>query len=332
MAPDWHNPSVAQSSAPPAFSGSRLTWADLPRAVRSRIAELACAQVTSETSATSGFSPGYAAILELGNGTEIFVKAVSPEQNPESPELARNEALVAEHLPAGVPAPRLLFSHDDGTWVILGFESVDGASPEMPWQPSDLDRALQAVTDLGAAGTPGPPGLPLLPDCLEPIMSGWKHLAADGAALDRAVAAVGPHGAWLRSHVDDLMGWSASALAASAGDTLVHGDLRADNIMLADRTVWIIDWPHAATGGALWYDLLAMLPSVAMQGGGDPVEIFAAHPNAVGADGDAVRSVLAGVTGYFVHGAVQPPPPGIANLRAFQLAQGVAALDWLRRL
>ena len=38
------------------------------------------------------------------------------------------------------------------------------------------------------------------------------------------------------------------------------------------------------------------------------------------------------LTGYFVHGAVQPPPLGIANLRAFQLGQGIAALSWLREL
>jgi hypothetical protein len=69
-----------------------------------------------------------------------------------------------------------------------------------------------------------------------------------------------------------------------------------------------------------------------MQDGGDPQTLFWAHPNAAGADRDAVRAVLAGITGYFVQGAVQPAPTGIANLREFQLAQGVSALDWLRRI
>ena len=75
-----------------------------------------------------------------------------------------------------------------------------------------------------------------------------------------------------------------------------------------------------------------MLPSVAMQDGGDPEALFWAHPNSFGADRDAVRSVLAGITGYLVHGAMQPAPTSIPNLREFQLAQGVAALDWLRRM
>ena len=320
-------------SVPLAFSGSRLGWADLPRAVRARIAELAGAEVISETSATSGFSPGYAAVLELGDGTEVFVKAVSPEQNPDSPDLARAEAVVAAQLPVDVPAPALLWSDVRDSWVLLGFAAVQGRSPRQPWEPDELRLVLAAVAALAEAGTPSSPGLRPLAGDVAVLAAGWDLLAADDDALRRAAELVGPHGPWVLEHVDSLVGWASAASAAAAGDTLVHGDLRADNVMIDGATdqVWLIDWPHAAGAGARWYDLLAMLPSVAMQGGGDPAEIFWSHPNARGADRDAVRAVLAGLTGYFVHGSVQPAPPGIANLRRFQAAQGVAALEWLRR-
>jgi hypothetical protein len=323
------------TTAPLAFSGSRLHWSDLPREVRARIAELAGADVVTETSATNGFSPGYAAVLGLGNGTQVFVKAVSPEQNPDSPDLARREIAVAAVLPPQVCAPHLWWSHDDGTWVLLGFQPVDGRAPEMPWRPDDLARALGALTDLAQYGTPAPAELPPLEDAMAELAAGWSLLAADGAAVDRAVAAVGEHGDWLRAHLDELADLADEAPAASVGDTLVHGDLRADNVMLApspDDRVWLIDWPHTCRDGARWWDLVGMLPSVAMQDGGDPQTLFWAHPNAAGADRDAVRAVLAGITGYFVQGAVQPAPTGIANLREFQLAQGVSALDWLRRI
>jgi hypothetical protein len=323
------------TTAPLAFSGSRLHWSDLPREVRARIADLAGADVVTETSATNGFSPGYAAVLGLGNGTQVFVKAVSPEQNPDSPDLARREIAVAAVLPPQVCAPHLWWSHDDGTWVLLGFQPVDGRAPEMPWRPDDLARALGALTDLAQYGTPAPAELPPLEDAMAELAAGWSLLAADGAAVDRAVAAVGEHGDWLRAHLDELADLADEAPAASVGDTLVHGDLRADNVMLApspDDRVWLIDWPHTCRDGARWWDLVGMLPSVAMQDGGDPQTLFWAHPNAAGADRDAVRAVLAGITGYFVQGAVQPAPTGIANLREFQLAQGVSALDWLRRI
>ncbi|MCL3860481.1 aminoglycoside phosphotransferase family protein [Actinotalea sp. K2] len=322
--------SVEQAS-PHAFGGSRLGWADLPRAVRARIADIAGAEVISETGATNGFSPGYAAVLELGDGTRVFVKAVSPEQNPDSPNLARSEIRVAERLPDGVPAPRLLWSDDDGAWVLLGFEAVEGRSPERPWRGQDLDRVLEALVDLAEAGSPSPPGLRALSRTLSDSFAGWRRLADAPADLERAVAAVGEHGGWMLEHLDDLVTWAEGGALAAAGDTLVHGDLRGDNVLLGPRHVWLIDWPHACGHGVAWYDLLAMLPSVAMQGGGDPHEIFWKHPNAHGADRESVRAVLAGVTSFFVHGSVQPPPQGIPNLRTFQLAQGMAALDWLRR-
>ena len=333
MAPvDWQNAGVTPHPAPLAFSGSRLGWADLPRSVRARIGELAGAEVISETSATSGFSPGYAAVVELGDGTQVFLKAVSPEQNPDSPGLARAEAVVAGLLPPAVPAPRLLWADDDGTWVILGFEAVHGQSPRQPWEQAELRLVMGALTALADAGTPADLGLRPLQDDVAVLAAGWDLLASDPPALERAAAVAGPHGAWLLDHLDDLTGWAAGAADASVGETLVHGDLRADNVMIdpgSDR-VWLIDWPHAAGAGARWFDLLAMLPSVAMQGGGEPASLFWDHPNARGADRDAVRAVLSGITAYFVHGSVQPAPPGIANLRRFQAAQGVAALEWLR--
>lgn len=321
------------TTGPLAFSGSRLSWGDLPRAVRARIAELAGAQVVTETAATSGFSPGYAARLELGDGTEVFVKAVSPAQNPDSPALARAEVTVAALLPPTIPAPALLWSADDGEWVLLGFEAVDGSAPEQPWQPDELRRVLHALTALASQGTPAPPGLRPLAEDVAAYARCWTSLADRPDDLARAVAAVGEHGPWLAAHLDEVRAWASGGPAAASGDTLVHGDLRADNVILDDDgAVWLIDWPHATGAGTPWYDLLAMLPSVAMQHGGDPQAIFWSQPTTSGVDRCAVRAVLAAVTGYLLHGAVQPPPPGIANLRPFQLAQAVAALDWLRRV
>jgi hypothetical protein len=91
-----------------------------------------------------------------------------------------------------------------------------------------------------------------------------------------------------------------------------------------------VDWPWACVGAA-WVDLLVLLPSVAMQGGPDPEPTFAAHPMAAGVDSDAVTATLAALAGYLVGASRLPAPPGLPTLRSFQLGQGLAALDWLRR-
>lgn len=328
----WHNQGVSRSRPPIAFSGSRLGWADLPRAVRARIVELCGAPVISEIASTSGFSPGYASVLELGNGTEVFVKAVSEEINVESAALARREITIGPLLPEDLPAPRLLWSDDDGTWVVHGIQVVHGRPPSTPWLRDELARCLEAVTGLAEVGTPAPAGLPELRETLDPLASSWRSLTDAPARLERALVAAGNHGHWVREHLDGLVDLAAAAPSAAVGGSLAHGDLRGDNMLLTPDEVWIVDWPHAAGGAAPWFDLLAMLPSVAMQDGGDPQELFWNHPVAAGADPDAVRAVLAGVAGYFLVSSIAPPPPGLTNLRAFQHAQAIPALEWLRRL
>ena len=325
-------PGVHPIGGPPAFSGSRLGWGDLPRHVRARISELAGAAVVTEASATSGFSPGYAASLELGDGTRLFLKAVSTEQNPDSPALARAEIRHNRLLPPEVDAPRLVFGDDDGTWVLLGFESVVGFPPGTPWEPGDLDLALRALTRLAAV--PAPDGLPALTSTFDAVADGWTSLLDDATARERMLRAVSPHSAWVADRLTDLAVLERTAPDRLDGTALVHGDLRADNLMIAPgppAQVRFIDWPHAARG-APWFDLVAMLPSVAMQGGGDPVTILAEHPVGRAADAADVHAVVTALAGFFLHRAVLPAPRGLPNLRPFQLAQGLATLAWLRRM
>lgn len=319
---------------PAAFSGQRLDWRDLPRHVRTQIETLAGAKVTAEISATSGFSPGFAAVLELADGRGVFVKAVSAEQNPHSPDLARAEIRVAAALPAQLPAPRLLWSGDDGEWVLLGFEVAHGRSPELPWRPEDLALVLDALQPLADAEPLPGHALPRTDDLLADDFTGWRRLLdVEPGTVDAAVERGGELGRWVRENHEHLVAWEQDALPVLAGDALVHGDLRADNVMIDPdhRTVWLIDWPHASVG-APWLDLAFMLPSVALQGGGDPHTLFRGHAVSDGVRDHELRAALAGLAGYFTWSALQPSPPGIPNLRAFQHAQGVATLEWLRTL
>jgi hypothetical protein len=73
-----------------------------------------------------------------------------------------------------------------------------------------------------------------------------------------------------------------------------------------------------------------MAPSVAMQGGPGGEDLLERYPPARRAKPEDVTSVLAAVTGYFVHHGLLPAPPGLPTLRPFQIAQGEAGLAWLR--
>jgi aminoglycoside phosphotransferase (APT) family kinase protein len=135
---------------------------------------------------------------------------------------------------------------------------------------------------------------------------------------------------WSLRHLDRLAALEAEAPVAAAGGTLLHLDLRADNMLLTSDRVVVVDWPHARVG-APWVDLLFFAPSVAMQGGPPPEDLLSRTSHARQADADAVTAVVAGIAGFFVREGMQPAPPGLPTLRAFQAAQGEVAREWLAR-
>src|SRR6266851_3574191 len=122
------NASNAQTELiPPPAAGVRVDWFEVPEPVRLAFELWAGARAVSAHSQPSGFSPGVAARLRLADGQRIFVKAIGPETNPDSPEFHRREARIVSALPQSVPAPRLRWSLDDAAtgWVVLAFDEVD---------------------------------------------------------------------------------------------------------------------------------------------------------------------------------------------------------------
>ncbi|MFI6464996.1 phosphotransferase family protein [Streptomyces sp. NPDC050538] len=311
--------------APPA-QGVRTPWETLPAHLHDAVARLLGSPVAHAVTQPGGFSPGTAARVRTAAGTHAFVKAVSAETNPHSPELHRTEARNAAALPPSVPAPRLLGTYDDGTWVALVFEEVAGRQPHVPWREAELERVLDAVEQLGRSLTPSPVAAPAVAESLAQAFAGWRRLL-DGEAGD----VTGRLDPWTAAHLSELAELSAPWAEFAAGDTLAHADLRADNMLLTDDGgVVFVDWPHALRA-APWFDLLVMLPCVRAQGGPDPEELFTRHPLAEDADPSGVTATLAGLAGYFVEHSLRPSPPGLPTVRAFQRAQGDAALAWLRK-
>jgi aminoglycoside phosphotransferase (APT) family kinase protein len=258
---------------------------------------------------------------------------VGAQPNADSPRFHRREARIVGALPEdlSLPVPRLRWVHDDYDggehgWVLLAFDDVDGRHPRQPWQSDELDRVLAGLADLAIQLTPCPRALVGLTSASKRVASnicGWQLLrdaqAGNAPGLDD----------WSTRHLEALARLEAQAPAAVAGDTLLHFDVRADNMLVgADERVWFVDWPHASVGAA-WLDVVSFAPSVTMQGGPPPEEVLARYPGAAAAEAEAVTAAVAAVAGYFTRQALQPAPPGLPTLRAFQAAQGEIARQWL---
>ncbi|HEY5820344.1 MAG TPA: phosphotransferase [Propionibacteriaceae bacterium] len=305
-----------------AASGQRITWTALPDAVRGWVEEVVGGgPVVVHQSQMGGFSPGTADRIRTADGHRAFVKAVSPTQNPRTPDLHRQEAQVVALLPDTGRTPRLLGVYDDGFWVALVFEDVAGHTPSVPWIGTEVAASMTALAQLAADLTPSPaPQLGPVAGRLREPFGGWARIRADRPrGLDD----------WSGGRLDELVTLAEHGLAAVAGDTLVHSDIRADNLLVgADHAVTVVDWPWAATG-ADWVDQLMLVVNVDLYGGHDPESLLAQYLNRV-PDQD-VTAVLAGMCGYFSDAARQPAPVGLPTVRAFQAAQADSTRAWLRR-
>jgi aminoglycoside phosphotransferase (APT) family kinase protein len=316
-----------RAAPPPPAHGIRVDWQAVPTRIHRAVEAWAGCAVAHAASQPTGFSPGVAARLRMADGRTVFVKAIGPVPNPEAPSFHRREGRIVAALPPTAPVPRLLWSYDegDGGWVVLVFENVDGQHPAQPWRTTELDRVIDALAAMAALLTPSP--LPSgavrrASDTFARSLRGWQPIR------DAPSSHIGRLDAWSARHLDGLADLELSAVVAVGGETLLHFDVRADNMLLADDRVWFVDWPHACVGAA-WVDVVGFAPSVTMQGGPPPEEVIARHPACRTADPDAITATVAAVAGYFTHQALQPPPPGLPTVRAFQAAQGVVARKWL---
>lgn len=309
------------TAVPHGRTARRPAWDALPAAVRAEIQARAGARVRHAHSQDGGFTDGFASRLELVDGRRVFVKAAAPGGHAQPSY--RTEARVVEALPAGVGAPRLLWTSDVGEWFVLAFEDVESRTPQRPWDRDELTAVLRALVGLADALTPAPDALlPLGTTAdVDAEFRFWRRCAAGDADV-----AVVPD-VW-RARVGELAALEGTWSAAASGGTAVHFDLRDDNVLLAeDGRVLVCDWNWLMLA-APWVDLVGLLVSV--HGDGlDADAVLASHVLTREVPRASVDAFLVALAGYFVGVAAQPPVDTSPWLRAHQAWWRDAALGWL---
>lgn len=321
----------------PLAQGARVAWQDVPEPARTAIEAVCGAAVIQARTQPGGFSPGVAARVRCADGTRWFVKAASAEHNQDAPRMHRQEARILAALDpliadGQLPVPRLRGTAEHESWFALVVADVEGRQPALPWQSHELDLVLAALGQLGGALTPAPatvlPTAPAIAGYLGAAFSGWRTLARTPGD-DR----LDP---WSRARLGELAALEATWVTHAAGGTLLHADIRADNLLLTEEgtagdRVMVVDWPHACRGAA-FVDLVCFAPSVAMQGGPEPAALLAMSPAGRNVSREPLAAVVCALAGYFTEQSLQPPPPGLPTLRQFQAAQGEVARRWLAAL
>ena len=272
--------------------------------------------MASAASQTSGFTPGFASVLTCEDGTRHFVKAASAKAQRQFADAYREEARKLAVLPAQAPAPRLLWISDADDWVVLGLEYVEAGPPRRPWRRADLDAALDMLESVADLLTPPPADLPLdsFADDFAAFPGYWEQVRLLRPDLP---------------HLDEAAALAARFAEVAGGSTLVHTDVRDDNILIRpDGTALLCDWNFPCAGAA-WLDTLFLM--IGPRGDGLDVEALLAERRLTrDVPAETVDIMLALLVGYFFRQCEEPVPPTSPHLRDAQRWQGEVCWEWLR--
>jgi hypothetical protein len=279
----------------------------------------------------SGFTGSFAGVVATSAGRRVFAKAGSPAQ-PHVVRALAQEATVLTALPEGMPAPRPVgFDSVDG-WSVLVIEEVAGRMPGQPWTPEEVDASHRACLRMAERGTPCPVG----DQGLGPALSTDADILAVARTLvDGSFVGGVELPAWLPDHQARVGELVLGAEGLFDGDTLCHGDLRPDNLLVdasaeGPATATVVDWNWVGAAAA-WVDFVGLLPQMAAQGV-DTGTLVRTSPLTRDVDPEALDAFVAIIAAYMLGGYRNEPPPGCTPaLRHHQLLMAHVFLDFLRR-
>lgn len=273
-----------------------------------RVAQLAGKPPASWRRIARGYTPAERWQVTFADGSRAFAKFGS---TPATAQWLRAEHAVYGKLSARF-MPRVLGYSEHAERPLLLLEDLSDAWWPPPWRAGDVERLLETMREVAA--TPVARGaLPEL-ESERGRFAGWLNVERDPAAfLSLGLCSQ----AWLESALPSLL--LAQDLALLAGTELVHGDLRSDNLCLAEGRVVLVDWNGARRGNSA-HDLAALAPSLRLEGGPLPDELV---------PGEGALGAL--ICGFFAANAGLRPIPDAPMVRNIQLRQLRIALPWAAR-
>jgi Phosphotransferase enzyme family len=195
--------------------------------------------------------------VQLQNGRSVFVKHAL---TPEAEEWLSTERLVYEQV-RGSFMPEYLGADDS----LLVLEDLSTADWPPPWSSQRIDSVVRMLSDVRSSG--GRPSLPRLADMLSEIV-GWPTVADDPEPM-LSTGICSAH--WLEAALPALL--RAADEAELDGDDLLHADVRSDNLCFKDDGPVLVDWNIACIGNG-GFDVAFWLPSLRLEGGPQPWEVF----------------------------------------------------------
>jgi hypothetical protein len=261
--------------------------------------------------------------VRLANGDSLFLKAAV---DANTTKWLRREHLVYSQLRAPF-MPQLRGWHDDEFPVLL-LEDLSACHWPPPWTAQHIDAVCEALHQLAATPVSSvlQSTLPRMEDCVQgkAALPGWKEVEQNpGPFLSLNIAS----SAWLEVVLPTLR--EAADAVPLQGSSLVHNDVRGDNLCLRNGRAILVDWNWTRIGNG-FFDVAGWLPSLHADGGPLPEAVLNRGTFQHIAQGERA-GYAAFLAGYFASQAGLPPIPGVPRVRPLQLQQLSSALPWALR-
>jgi hypothetical protein len=256
-----------------------------------------------------GMSPAAAVSVEAADGRRAFVKAVGPEINPDTPLHFRHEVRVLASLPTAAYRASLLDTYDDGGWVAMMLDDIEGGHPDLD-DVAIRERVLAVVREQTRElrAIPDPSRQPTIAELAETI---WLPALDDPSPEERAALP-----AWYRGRIEELRAFTADGIGLFVEDTFCNFDVRHDNLLVRGDTGQpvIVDWGQSRVGPR-WVDAMVF----GLDWADEPV--FDSMVATLDLDEREERAITAWLTGFGARLAMlatQPAPPGLPRLPQFR--------------
>jgi fructosamine-3-kinase len=314
---------------------AKLPWRQVPKAVRQQVEAALGAPVARASRIWGGYSPAPTFRLALADGRRAFFKATNGDSNEFSTKALYVEERVYQELGAllvdWIPQYHATINHAD--WHGLLLEDL-GPKSVPPWTPALARGISHALANFHRATL----GMELPDWITRPeqrlASKSWQRVVEQTENFQKLAVWAGevaPEAvAWLQMvspMIDDLM---QRPVLATEPFSLLHGDLRSDNLRFRQGRLSLFDWPAITVGRPEW-DFVAFAQTVTVEGGVAPEQVLAWYGEKFPVDNAAVDSSIAWFFCFFADYGWRGEIPGLPRVRRFQRQQLGVMAQWAGR-
>lgn len=314
---------------------AKPAWRSVPLAVRREVGRTLASEVARAMRVYGGYSATPTFRLRLADGRRAFFKAISPSSTEFAHIAHTREERVYRELRSFIVhwAPAFYGAFEIDDWRVMLLEDL-GPKTAPPWKPNTIRSVARAFGDFHRETQHGdfpewlgrPQSQLMTPDQLwQTVYDVDRDAVANlaGPAADEARR-------WLDNALPTLMRVSQTIGEVGQPYSLIHRDVRSDNLRWTSGGLRLLDWPHPGVGPAE-YDIVEFAQSVEVEGGPPAEQVLVWHGERFRQRAGAIDASVAALASFFATHAHRPEIPGLPRLRAFQRAQLRVTLGWAAR-